>query len=171
MPDIKDILARAKPREHSVRVCVAGDLAAEYDRLQAELAQVATWQPQSMAEENPASDIAERMSALQEEMKGAEVEFVFRALGRKAWSDLVAQHPGKTSEDPWDDETLGPALVAACAIDPVMTDGDVEELFETLNVGQRQQLIEGAWQVNGEATAVPFSLHASAILASRTDGK
>lgn len=171
MPDIKDILARAKPREHSVRICVAGDLAAEYDRLQAELAKVSAWQPQSMAEENPSTAIAEQIADLTEQMREAEVEFTFRALGRKAWSDLVAQHPGKTSDDPWDDETLGPALVAACAVSPEMTDSEVDELFEALNVGQRQELINAAWEVNGEATAIPFSLAASAILASRTDAK
>ncbi|MER7517775.1 hypothetical protein [Streptomyces sp. NPDC126499] len=171
MPDIKDILAKARPREHSIRICVAGDLAAEYDRLQAELSAVSTWQPQSMAEENPSAAIAERMAELQEQMKDAEVEFTFRALGAKAWSDLVAEHPGKTPDEAWDAETLAPALVSACAVDPAMTPAEVDELFEALNVGQRQQLIDAAWQVNGEATAVPFSLHASAILASRTDGK
>lgn len=171
MPDIKDILARAKPREHSIRICVAGDLAAEYDRLQAELAQVAAWQPQSMAEENPSTALAQQMAELQERMKDAEVEFTFRALGAKAWSDLVAEHPGKTSDDAWDAETLAPALVSACSIDPIMSAAEVDELFETLNVGQRQLLIDAAWQVNGEATSIPFSLHASAILASRTGEK
>lgn len=171
MPDIKDIIARARPREHSVRICVSGDLAAEYDRLQAELAAVAAWQPQSMAEENPAAAIARRIAELQEQMREAEVEFTFRALGARAWSDLVAEHPGQTEEEAWDADTLAPALVSACAVDPVMAPEDVDALFEALNVGQRQQLIEAAWQVNGEATAVPFSLHASAILASRTDEK
>ncbi len=101
-------------------------------------------------------------------MKDAEVEFTFRALGAQAWSDLVAAHPGKADGDAWDPDTLAPALVAASAVDPVMTQDDVDELFEALNMGQRQALMDAAWQVNGEATSVPFSLHASAILASRT---
>lgn len=171
MPDIKDILARAKPREHTVSICVAGDLAAEYDRLQAELAKVSAWQPQSMAEENPSTAIAERIADLTEQMRASEVDFTFRALGRKAWSDLVAQHPGKTAEDAWDDETLGLALVSECAVDPQMTPEEVDELFETLNVSQRQELLNAAWEVNGGSTAIPFSLAASAILASRTDVK
>jgi hypothetical protein len=80
----------------------------------------------------------------------------------------VAEHPGKTPEESWDDETLAPALVAACAVDPVMTPEDVDALFEQLNLGQRQELINAAWTVNSEGTTVPFALHASAILASHT---
>lgn len=171
MPDIKDVLAKARPREHTVRICLAGDVAAEVDRLEAELASLSQWQPESIADQNPGVEIAERIAAARQRMTEAEVEFTFRALGAKAWSDLVAQHPGKTEDEAWDADTLAPALVAASAVDPAMSQADVDELFEALNVGQRQQLIDAAWQVNGEATSVPFSLHASAILASRTDGK
>ncbi|WP_327378015.1 hypothetical protein OG393_31055 [Streptomyces sp. NBC_01216] len=171
MPDIEDILKRARPREHTVRVCIAGDVAAEVDRLEAELASLSDWKPGSMADQHPGIELAERISAAREQMRAAEVSFTFRALGRLEWSDLVAQHPGQTADEAWDSKTLPLALVSACAIDPVMTPEQVDDLFETLNEAQRQQLIEAAWQVNGEGTSIPFSLHASAILASRTDGK
>lgn len=171
MPDIKDILAKAKPREHTVRICLAGDVAAEVERLEAELSAASGWQAESIADQHPGIQIAEQIKAARERMQAAEVEFTFRALGAKAWSDLVAQHPGKSEEEAWDAETLAPALVAASAVDPAMTQAEVDELFDALNFGQRQQLIDAAWQVNGEATSVPFSLHASAILASHTDGK
>ncbi|KAB1146832.1 hypothetical protein F7R91_14745 [Streptomyces luteolifulvus] len=171
MPDIKEILAKARPREHTVRICLAGDLAAEVDRLEAELASYAGWQQQSIADQNPAIEVAEKIAAAREAMREAEVPFTFQALGAKAWSDLVAQHPSENEGESWDDESLAPALVAASAKDPVMTPEDVAALFEQLNMGQRQELINAAWTVNGEATAVPFALHASAILASRTDGK
>ena len=171
MPDIKDILAKAKPREHTIRLCLAGDVAAEVERLEAELAAMQSWVQQSIADAHPGIALAEKIAAARERMQGSEVEFTFRALGAKAWSDLVAQHPSEKEGESWDDESLAPALIAASAINPAMTPDDVGELFEQLNAGQRQQLIDAAWTVNGEATAVPFALHASAILASRTDGK
>lgn len=171
MPDIAEILAKAKPREHTVRICLAGDVAAEVDRLEAQLAAVSEWKATSIADQHPGVEIAEQIAAARERMREAEVEFTFRALGAKAWSDLVAQHPGKTADEAWDAETLAPALVAASAVDPVMTSEQVDELFESLNNGQRDELIAAAWQVNGEATSVPFSLAASAILASRTGEK
>jgi len=171
MPDIKDVLAKIKPRELRVRICLAGDVAAEVDRLEAELASVSNWKAASMADQHPGLALAEQIAAARERMKESEVEFTFRALGAKAWSDLVAMHPGKTDEDAWDTDSLAPALVAASAVDPEMTREDLDQLFEGLNMGQRQELMDAAWQVNGEATSIPFSLHASAILASRTDGK
>jgi hypothetical protein len=171
MPDIKEILAKARPREHTVRICLAGDVAAEVERLEAELAAVSNWQSQSIADQHPGIEIAEKIDAARERMREAEVAFTFRALGAKAWSDLVAQHPSEKEDEAWDEESLAPALVAASASDPVMTPEDVAELFEQLNMGQRQELVNAAWVVNGEATTIPFALHASAILASRTDGK
>ena len=171
MPDISEIIAKARPRELTVRICLAGDVAAEVDRLEAELQDVSQWQSESIADENPGLRLAEQIKDARERMRQAEAEFTFRALGDRAWSDLVAKHPGKTEEDAWDPDSLAPALVSACAVEPVMTAEQVGELFEVLNQGQRQQLIDAAWQVNGEATPVPFSLHASAILASHTGEK
>ncbi|MFP3986876.1 hypothetical protein U9R90_05115 [Streptomyces sp. E11-3] len=171
MPDISEILAKAKPREHTVRICLAGDVAAEVDRLEGELQALGQWTSQSLAEENPGVALAEQIAAARERMREAEVAFTFRALGAKAWSDLVAQHPGKAEGEAWDVDTLAPALVAASAVDPAMSPDQVDELFEQLNHGQREELIGAAWSVNGEATSVPFSLHASAILASHTAEK
>lgn len=171
MPDIAEILTKARPREHSVTLCLAGDVAAEVDRLEAELRAVGQWQPGSIADEDPRRELAERIQAAREKMRDAEVTFTFRALGARAWSDLVAQHPSQNKDEAWDAETLAPALVAASAIDPVMTREQVDELFEALNQAQRDELVGAAWSVNGEATSVPFSLLASATLASRTDEK
>jgi hypothetical protein len=171
MPDIKDVLKKVRPRELTVRVCLAGDVAAEVERLEAQLASLSEWRAESIADQNPGVEIAEKIAAARAQMQESEVEFTFRALGAQAWSDLVAMHPGKTDEEAWDADTLQPALVAASCVDPVMTGEELGQLFEALNMGQRQQLIEAAWQVNGEATSVPFSLHASAILASHTAGK
>ena len=171
MPDIGDILSRARRREHSVTICLAGDLAAELDRLDGELQRAADWRPDSLGDEDPRGEIAERIQAVREEMRAAEITFTFRALGAKAWSDIIAQHPAKDQSQAFDAESLAPALVAASSVDPVMSREQVEELFEALNHAQREELMAAAWSVNGEATSVPFSLHASAILASRTAGK
>ncbi|MFE1358859.1 hypothetical protein [Streptomyces harbinensis] len=167
MPDIGDILARVRPREHSVTICLAGDKAAEVERLEAELGRHAGWRPDSMAATDPRREIAERIQALREEMQESEVTLTFRALGARAWSDLVAQHPSTREGEAWDPEALAPALVAASAAEPEMTPEQVAELFEALNHGQREQIIGAAWAVNGEPTSVPFSLLASATLAAR----
>lgn len=171
MPDIGEILKLARPREHSITLCLAGDLAAEVDRLEAEMQRAGQWQAASIADEDPRVGLARQIAEARERMQAAEVQFTFRALGARAWSDLVALHPATEEGQSFDPETLGPALVCASAVDPTMSREELDALFEALNHAQREALIEAAWAVNGEATSVPFSLLASATLASHTAGK
>jgi hypothetical protein len=175
MADITDILKRAKARETTVTVCLAGDLAAEAERLEAELAAATqeAWGAPSLAAATPGPSqaIAKRIEAVRKKMAASEVVITLRALGYRAWSDLVAAHPSPKDDQAFDPETFSPALVAACAVDPAMTPEQASQLFEVLNQGQVKAVIDAAFEVNSEPTAVPFSVAASAILASRTDEK
>lgn len=172
MPDITDILKRAKRREKSVFLCLAGDEVAEIERLERQLNSLAdTWEANSLATANPKEKIAKQIAAARERMRKQEVEFKFQALGDKEWSDLLASHPGKTPQQAWDPDTLPKALVSACSVDPVMLPEQVGELFELLNDGQRNELMQAAFEVNAEATHIPFSVSASGILSSLTGEK
>lgn len=172
MPDISEILKRAKPRERSVTICLAGDEVAEVERLERQMADLSdTWQADSLASGNPHEKLAKQIKAARDRMKKAEVEFRIRALGAQAWSDLVAAHPSKNKNEAWDPETFPQALLAQCCVDPVMSADQVGELFEVLNEGQRTELCQAAYDVNAEATSIPFSVSASAILSSLTGGK
>jgi hypothetical protein len=172
MPDITDILKKAKRRQKSVFLALAGDKLAELERLEKELAALGdAWAPGSIAETDPRKKLAEKVSAVRQAVRDSETEFKFEALGDKAWSDLVAAHPPKEKGHAFDPETFAPALIAACAIDPVMTPDQVKELFDVFNHAQRDALWQGAFDVNTEATGIPFSLTASGILASLTGEK
>lgn len=172
MPDINEILKRAKPREKTVPICLAGDELAEIERLEQELANLpASWRADSLAAKDPGEAIRKKIETVKARMRKAEVPFRLRALGDKAWSDLVAAHPSKNKHEAWDPETFPKALLAVCCVDPVMTADQVGELFEVLNMGQREELCQAAYDVNAEATSIPFSLSASGILNSLTDGK
>ncbi|MFH8752935.1 hypothetical protein ACH4GK_17930 [Streptomyces rimosus] len=172
MPDITEIIKRAKPRETTVTLYLAGDEAAEVERLEAELAGLSdTWQPDSLGAKNPGEKLAKEIAAARKRLKASAVEFRLRALGRLAWSDLVAAHPSKDKAQAWDPETFPQALLAACCVEPAMKPEQVADLFEVLNEGQRIALCQAAYDVNAEATSVPFSVSASSILASLTDGK
>lgn len=157
-----DILATAKPRETEVRLCLAGDLAAEADRLSAELEALGSrFAPSSLAEVDPRAAIDSELAEVHDQMRAAEETFRFRALGPKAWSDLEAAHPGRTADEAWNPDTFAPALVAASSIAPAMSLQDVEALFEVLNDRQRGQLFTAAYQANRGETRVPFSPAAS----------
>lgn len=168
---IADIIASAKPRESTVTLCLAGDLAGRIEELERQLGDLSDWQASSMSDEDPRLAVAEEIAALQDQMKGAEEVFHFRALGAKAYSDLVAAHPPKVAGHLFDGATFFPALIAACCVEPAMTVEDYEQLAEVLNEGQRSELETTAWQVNDQSTAVPFSVSASAIREALGGGK
>lgn len=165
--DILDVIKRAKPREHTVQVCLAGDDAAEVERLERELATLAdAWEPTSLGDKHPGEKAAKQIAAIRTRMQKSVVEFRFRALGATAWSDLVAAHPGESKQEAWNVKTFPIALLAACCVDPVMTVEQAQTLCEQLNEGQRGDLHAAVWEVNASATSVPFSVSASAILSS-----
>ena len=172
--DIEALLKRAKPRETTVAVYLAGDLVADIERLERQLADAGgtQWQADSLASKNPAVVIADKIEAARKRLKASEEEFRFRALSDDQWSDLLAAHPPKDPEkNLFDPDTFPRALIAACCIDPVMSPEQVDRLFAVLNQAQRNEIFDGAYGVNTEGTAVPFSLNASAILGAPGDEK
>ncbi|MGY4930310.1 hypothetical protein ACWD7T_04170 [Streptomyces sp. 900116325] len=172
MPDIKAILKAAKPRERTVKVCIAGDLAGEVERLEGELAQASEdWQPTDLTDEHPGRKIAAQIAELREQMRGSEIPFKLRYIGDEAYSSLLAAHPSKDPAEGFDSVSFPRALIAACCVDPVMTEDEVKALFDVINQGQIKDLFDAAWDVHNASGLVPFSLAASALLAALGDEK
>jgi hypothetical protein len=171
MPKIEDILKQAKPRERTTKVCIRGDLAGEAERLAEELAKVSEdWEPSDLAEQHPGRALAAQLKTVREQISEAQVPFTFRYIGDKAYSDLLAAHPSENDNELFDSVTFGRALIAASAVDPVMTEDQVIELFEVINEGEIKKLFDAAWDVHNAADVIPFSLAASALLAGLTGG-
>jgi hypothetical protein len=164
---IEEILARAKPREKTVMVCLAGDLAGEAERLQDELSRVSEdWEPDDLTSTHPGRAIAEQLKAVHAQVREAEEPFVFRYIGDRAYSDLMAAHPSENAQEAFDSETFPRALVAASCAQPKMTPEQVADLFEIINEGEIKKLFDAAWDVHNSSDVIPFSLAASALLAS-----
>jgi hypothetical protein len=66
----------------------------------------------------------------------------------------------------YDLEAMAGPLVAASCVAPAVTEAQVDELREHISHGQFQELFGAAWDVNTGAVDVPFSLIASATLAT-----
>jgi hypothetical protein len=164
---IEDILARAKPREKTVLVCIRGDLAGEAERLQDELSRVSTdWEPADLTDVHPGRELAEQLKELREQVREAEEPFLLRYIGDKAYSDLMAAHPSKDDNEAFDSESFPRALVAASCVEPVMSEEQVAQLFEVINEGEIKKLFDAAWDVHNSSDMVPFSLLASGLLAA-----
>lgn len=151
-----EVRALAKPRETVVQICVDGQLAAEAERLTAALAALKDKPGMSLADGAERAEVQTELDGITARMREAEVEFRFRALPRKDRSDLIAKHPKRPGEDEeWNLETFPVALVAACAIEPVMSVSEVDELFDVLNEDSCARLFNGAWRANQAPTNIP----------------
>lgn len=155
----EEIKAMAQPRETEARLCLAGDLAAKADQL-AEQIEAASGRgaPSSLADVDPRAALNAELDKVHAAMRAAEVTFRFRALGRVAYSDLMAAHPprpGVADDGAWNLETFPHALIAASCIEPVMTVEQVDQLAEVLNQRQRNELFNAAWAAQVGETRVP----------------
>jgi len=166
MARIDDIIGSAKLPEHTVRLCLDGDLAAEHERLSAELDALDEWAPGSLADEDPRVALAGRIRDIEERMNERLTPFTFRAVGGPKYRELLAAHPGKDG-DRFDPDTFPRALVAASAVDPQMTPADVDRLSQVLSNGQYEALFMGAFMVNEGPSKVPFSKRASDLIGKR----
>lgn len=168
MPDAKELIKNARRRETTYRLCLRGDLLAEHEALESELARITGqggWTASSLADVSPVVDLAQQIEALEAEMREQTVTLRFRALRRVEWEALVAEHPGREDkQEAFNVETFAAPLVRACLYDPELSASEFDEFWdEALNHEQRDEVFGAAWAANTEASNVPFSERASVV--------
>lgn len=92
------------------------------------------------------------------EQDGEIVTIRFRAVGRKRYEQLLDEHPPTPEEErkakdaggeaAWNNETFPVALIAASAVEPALTEEQVQELFDEWNQTEAQMLFLSAFRVN-----------------------
>ncbi|HEY9414795.1 MAG TPA: hypothetical protein VIQ30_08570 [Pseudonocardia sp.] len=172
--DITTALADAKRPEKTVSICFRGDLRAEFEAVEAQLQQMERTDlvAPSLASGGPRRQLAERLEELRQEMIDGSVEFRLRGVGRRAWTQLMADHPPRPDAD--EDRGLGlnadtffHALIRTSTVEPALSDVQWDTLLDdTLTSSQFQALADGAWVVNRGSVDIPFSPAASRIRSS-----
>lgn len=107
---------------------------------------------------------------------GEIIEFVvtLKAVGSKAYDDLVAKHPPtreqKADGGTHNPDTFGPALISACSFEPSMTPNEAAELWnsEDWSRGEVMELFMAAVEVCSKGLDVPFTGPVSATTAPST---
>lgn len=173
---LADIAQQATRAERTVRLCVAGHLNARHDELEQKLQRLVRESGMSDSLDDSNADarraVAEEMETVRAQMLEHEHEFTFRALPDKTWSDLTAEHPPREDKrEAFNVETFPIVCVAAslAAVNGEPTEAtvaDLQPLWELLNVGQRGEMFDAAWEANTGRVSVPFSALASATLRS-----
>lgn len=170
--DHKTILAGAKPRERSVELCLRGDLFAQMQELQRRLV-VAQEHEKAVGslDGGEAHQLAEQIETLREQMHAHTIDVKLRALPRRKWRALIAEHAPREDNEAdrlvgFNEDTFFDAAIRACAIEPNLDDADWDSLDGLLSDAQWNSLANAAWAVNARDVDVPFSRRASQILAS-----
>lgn len=169
MTTIDDLLAEVSARERTVKLLLRQEMLAEHARLDAELIDVLTTdQNENRDPLGPA--LAERLVAFEAEIEAAKRSFRFRAVGKRAWADLLKEHPptkdqraanGRLDHNP---ETFPIAAIAASCVEPVLSVDDVAKLEAVLNLAQFDVLWGGCLDANvGGGTDNPKSIAAGPI--------
>lgn len=167
------LIGKKKPLTKTVPVVLDPDLAEEYEEVRraADLAHARVSVSPDNAEAH--AQLLEADAALQQLRQrlvdeDAVVTFRFRGIGRAAYEKLVDLHPataeqrmkaksqGITDGLAWNTDTLPPALVAACCVEPPMTQEEAARLWSDPNWGQAElgQLLSAAIEVNGQRRTV-----------------
>lgn len=161
---IEDVMALARPRQTSARVCVAGDLAVEAEQLAAEIDRLDRIPRTSLADSGGERHaLAAKLDEIIELMRGAEVEFTFRDIGNKAFSDLKARFPSQDPNLRWDLDGMAPELVAKACVSPAMTLEQSLTLHEKLPRQSRDALWAAAWDACDGENRIPTSRAVSAM--------
>lgn len=177
---VADFLGRYKPAERTVRILLDGSLASELDRARRNVKTQETKEkrnPQGLATSVPA--LEEKVAELEAQAEEATVDVTLQAIPGVQFDQLKLAHP--PTEEQWeyyreqakaspmfarppefDPEGLAPKLIGLSIVavdgDPVeWSEADGKELWETLHDGARADLLEAAWQVNGQRGNRPFS--------------
>lgn len=94
-------------------------------------------------DEKSIQEARDEVERLRVEVEKHTRRYVFRALGRRAWEDLKAEHPPtpgdhedvqqasgkKDARAEYNIDTLAPALICAASVSPRLTEDDVDEIF------------------------------------------
>lgn len=169
MADIASLIREARLPERTVRICLRSDLVGQYEALTRELAQAKAERKKadSLSDVN-LTPITDQLTALEEDMQMATVDFVIRALPRPRFRALIAEHPPRKGDDgnvlPADvisgvnTVSYFEALVRACVVEPQLDDSTWNILLhEKLSDRQSQDLSDAAVDICRDKVDLPFS--------------
>lgn len=106
--------------------------------------------------------IAEEHAALVAEAEASAINVTLKALGRKAWRELVALHPPRPEVDSdiavgVNEETFKDALIAVSIVEPELSEDDLDAISDSDN----DRLYYTAFGLNRAPASSPKALPAS----------
>lgn len=148
---LDEVMSSARLVERTARICLRGDLEAEYHETLEELStlvdedgQLLTEGDQALSDASRVEELSLRARQLREQMQTATRRVRFRAMPDDEWRAFDKAHRG-TDGKIKDQGTYNNELIAACAIAPAMTVDDVIKLRGKLGPTQMVTLANAAF--------------------------
>jgi hypothetical protein len=167
MTDFADVRKKASLPTRTVSLCLAGELLDQLEQLEQEFAD-APAKPANLGEVSPRRVIAEKIAALQDEMRESTVDFHLRALPARVWALFWGQLPTRKddeTDEAWDGRIFPfyADLVSRTCVDPVMTVDEVGELCDVLHGMAWVRLLNECQKLNAGEVDIPNSAAASEL--------
>ncbi len=163
--DAAEIRKRKRPATVSLRLLLDGALRTEYDRLvaAAAVAERLAAKTNDRQVHIRRDELAAQVTELGEKMLDEQTTFVFSAIPRRDFNDLMAdaQPPRPEDDDadlPFDSSKFVPALLSACAVEPKIDEEFAAEIYNEWSDGEVTALFNAAYRANKEVRDVPFSV-------------
>lgn len=167
-PDVDALIDQARKPEKTVTVCLRGDLIAEIEDREQQIARMA-------ADDRVASQrarLGDEIDQLREQMQAASITLRFRALDRLAWADLEGKHPPRKDEETGETnrfdvvgfnvDTLIAEAIPMSLVTPKLTAAKLDKLLAVLTDQQYDEIAGTIYRLNKDRVTVPFSVLASA---------
>jgi hypothetical protein len=174
LSELDALLAAAKLPETTVRVCLRGDLIAEWEELDRQLTELRNRATATLAGDPAEAVLAGRIRDLEAEMEGSTISVRLRAMERRPFRRLAEEHPAR--KDHQGDQALGynqdtyfDALIAACLVEPDLDADRLAVFLDKLTDRQFSSLADAAWALNRRDISVPFS-HTASRITQTSDG-
>lgn len=151
---VEDVLAAARLVERTASICTRADLTADHDRVLDELATLITPGGELIADDDEAGmdaqsnaararDLSDRLTRIKAEMRASMWHVRFRAMDSDAWTAFKKQHMPKGKDA--DLTEFRTKLVAACAIEPTISEDQARQLRKKFNSSQFVDLSDTAF--------------------------
>jgi len=160
---IDAVLDAIRPLETGARICLRGDLAHRAQLLDVEVRRLerASSASDSLGQPDELGPKLAELEALIAEMQAFQVEFKFRAVGDRAFSDLLVKYPPKNPGDRIDADAAAPELIALSCVSHPMSLEQSLALHAVLAEGDRNALFNAAWTACAGDVRIPISRAAS----------
>lgn len=166
--DLDALLGAARLPESTVPLCLRGDLQAEWETLERQLAEAKQRGDRRLVGSPEEAALARQLRDLEAQMQDSTITLRLRALPRREFMKLVEKHPAR--KDNQVDRMVGvnqatfyDALIGACIVEPEIDEERLTRLLDALTDAQFNKLANTAWELNRSDVSVPFSRTASRI--------